>query len=82
MCVSVRTLTRAFEGKNLTLTRAIQLTRLHKAREWLRGGDEPMEQVAAELHFTDVSQFIEVYTALFKISPDAERKQKKEQPYT
>src|SRR5690606_933342 len=34
--VSVRTLYRAFEGKQLTISGAIQLVRLHKARELLR----------------------------------------------
>ena len=76
LCVSIRTLTRAFEGKNITISRAIQLARLYKAREWLRGGDDSVEQVATALHFADISQFIRVYTALFKVSPDAERRRK------
>lgn len=73
--VSVRTLYRAFEGKQLTISRAIQLARLHKARELLRNKpEESIEHVASELHFPDAQHFIECYTELFKVAPGAERK--------
>ena len=71
--VSVRTLTRAFEGKQVTISRAIQLARLHKARERLRGSDDAIEQLASELHFSDTQYFIQWYTELFKLAPDADR---------
>lgn len=77
LCVSVRTLTRAFEGKQVTIGRAIQLARLHKAREWFRSGDDPIEQVASELHFSDTQQFIDCYTELFMVSPDADRRRRR-----
>src|SRR3546814_123086 len=74
LCVSIRTLTRAFDGKQVTCSKAIQLVRLHKARERLRaGGDTPIEHLASELHFSDRQQFIQCYTELFKVSPDADR---------
>lgn len=74
LCVSVRTLYRAFEGKQVTISRAIQLARLHKAREWLRSGsDTSIEHLASELHFSDREHFIQCYTELFKVLPDAER---------
>lgn len=77
LCVSIRTLTRAFEGKQVTCSKAIQLARLHKARERLRRNDgESVEHLASELHFSDTQHFIECYTELFKVSPDAERKRR------
>jgi len=77
LCVSIRTLTRAFEGKQVTISRAIQLARLHKARERLRSnGDEPIDLLASDLHFSDTQYFVQCYTALFKITPDAERKRR------
>ncbi|MGV3763240.1 helix-turn-helix domain-containing protein [Parapedobacter sp.] len=77
LCVSIRTLTRAFEGKQVTCSKAIQLARLHKARERLRCNDaESIDNLASELHFSDTPYFIECYTALFKISPEAERKRR------
>ena len=54
LCVSTRTLYRAFEGQQVTIRKAIELARLHKAREWLRADqDIPIDHVAAELHFAD-----------------------------
>jgi len=77
LCVSIRTLYRAFEAKQLTISRAIQLVRLHKARERLRRNDEEsIDHLASELHFSDTPYFIECYMELFKISPDAERKRR------
>lgn len=76
LCVSIRTLTRAFEGKKVTISGAVQLARLHKARERIRSGDDTIEQVATELHFAGVSQFVQSYMELFKISPDAEWKKR------
>ena len=74
LCVSTRTLYRAFEGKQVTISRAIQLARLHKARERIRGNDDtPIEQLASELHFSDTQQFIQGYTELFKVSPGEDR---------
>lgn len=74
LCVSVRTLTRAFEGKRVTISGAIQLARLHKARERLRmDSDDAIDDVASELHFSDTQQFVQCYTELFKVTPDADR---------
>lgn len=75
--ISVRTLTRAFEGKQATTSKAILLARLHRARERLRSGDGPIEHLASELHFSDTQQFIECYTELFKVTPDADRKRRR-----
>lgn len=75
--VSVRTLYRAFEAKQLTISRAIQLVRLHKARERLRRNDEAsIDHLASELHFSDTPHFVQCYTELFKVAPDAERKRR------
>lgn len=75
--VSVRTLYRAFEAKQLTISRAIQLVRLHKARERLRRNDEEsIDHLASELHFSDTPHFVQCYTELFKVAPDAERKRR------
>ena len=75
LCVSVRTLTRAFGQKKMTTSRAILLGRLHKAREWLRADKEvSIDHVASELHFAATVRFVQDYTALFKKTPEADRK--------
>src|SRR5690606_27081670 len=68
--ISIRTLTRAFGDKQVTISGAIQLARLHIARERLRTDcDTSIEHLASELHFSDAQYFIECYTKLFKITP-------------
>ena len=75
LCVSTRTLYRAFEGQPVTIRKAIELARLHKAREWLRTDkDTPIDHVATELHFPDTTEFIRSYTELFKKTPEVDRK--------
>lgn len=74
LCVSIRTLTRAFEGRQVKISKAIQMARLHKARAQLRKKtDDTIEDLACTLHFADTQQFIQCYTELFKISPEEDR---------
>lgn len=78
LCVSVRTLTRAFEGKRIKISRAIQLARLHKAREQLRRkADDSVADLASALHFADEQQFIQSYAEQFGITPEEERMKRK-----
>src|SRR5690606_13893727 len=78
LCVSIRTLTRAFGEKNMTTSRAILLGRLHKAREWLRADKElSIDDAAARLHFADTERFIREYTAVFRTEPEADRKRRR-----
>lgn len=69
LCVHERTLTRAFEQKNVTISEIIQLVRLDRAREWIRQGEMPITEIAEKLYFENVTLFEEAYYALFKSSP-------------
>ena len=72
---STRQLSRAFEGRPITIGSAILLMRLHKGRELLR--DEPhlsIEQIAGMLHFSDAKHFAKQYKKYFHHSPRQARK--------
>ncbi|MGV3763647.1 helix-turn-helix domain-containing protein [Parapedobacter sp.] len=72
---SVRQLTRAFEGRSVTLNTAIRTLRLHKARELLRKKPEQsIEEIAVSLHFTDAKHLANQYRKQFHRSPREERK--------
>ena len=78
LCVSVRTLTRAFEDRQVKISRAIQMARLHDARERLRTDiNGTVETIASTLHFADSQQFEQCYKELFKISPEKERSRRR-----
>ena len=72
---SVRQLTRAFEGRSVTLNTSVRTLRLHKARELLHKNPElSMEEIAASLHFTDAKHLAKQYRKQFHRSPREERK--------
>lgn len=72
---SIRKLSRAFEGRTVTLNSAIRILRLHKARELLRKSPElSVEDIAAMLYFTDGKHFSNQYKKQFHRSPREERK--------
>ena len=73
--VSVRTLSRSFEGKSNNVISTIRIVRLHRARELLRGTEMSLEDIAFELHFTDAKHLSKMYQKLFGRSPAAERRQ-------
>ncbi len=75
LCCSTRNLSRAFEGRSMTLNSTITLIRLHKARELLRRQpDLAIDHVAAQLHFTNAKHFATQYKKYFHHSPREERK--------
>lgn len=65
-----RTLTRAFEQKNVTISEMIQLVRLDKARDWIREGDKSIDFIASVLYFETTQQFEAAYYVLYKVLPD------------
>ncbi|SEL95978.1 Helix-turn-helix domain-containing protein [bacterium A37T11] len=73
--VSVRTLTRAFEGKSNNVISTIRMVRLHRARELLRGTDMTLEDIAFELHFADAKHLSKMYQKLFGRSPANDRRE-------
>lgn len=78
LCVSVRTLTRAFEGRRVKISGAIQLARLHKAREQLRQNPAvTIADLASSLHFADERQFNQSYADQFGITPEQERRRRR-----
>ncbi|WP_140937443.1 helix-turn-helix domain-containing protein [Sphingobacterium lumbrici] len=71
--VSVRNLYRAFEGKDTNIKNAIQIIRLHKARELLRDTKMTVDGIAFRLHFSTAKYFYRQYMQLFGHSPSKER---------
>lgn len=74
LCVTERTLTRAFEQKRVTIGQTIQMVRLGQAREWVRHSDRSVEDIVSSLHFLDRSDFTAAYRTLFKVTPEEDRK--------
>src|SRR5690606_27317324 len=73
LCVTEKTLTRAFSQKKTTIGQMIQIARLDQAREWIRKGDRPLKEIAADLYFEEFD-FIAAYTTLFNSSPEEDRR--------
>lgn len=72
---STRSLSRAFEGRSVTLNSAILLIRLHKSRELLRERpDLTIEYIAGMLHFSNAKHFATQYKKCFHRTPREERK--------
>lgn len=72
---SVRSLTRAFERRTMSLNATILSIRLYKGRELLR--QDPtlsIEQIALTLQFFDAKHFSGQYKKLFHLTPREERK--------
>lgn len=73
---SLRSLSRAFEGRPLSLNATILTIRLYKARELLiREPGLSVERIALMLNFFDASHFISQYKKHFRLTPRQERKQ-------
>ena len=71
---STRSLSRAFEGRSVTMQAAIRVLRLHKGRELLR--EKPhltVKQIANRLHFSSARHFATRYKEQFQRSPQEER---------
>ncbi len=73
LCVTEKTLTRAFSQKKTTIRQMIQVARLDKAREWIRQNDRPLEEIIADLHFEE-ADFITAYSTLFNSNPEEDCK--------
>lgn len=73
LCVHERTLTRAFEQKNVTISEMIQIVRLDKAREWIRHSERSIHSILESLHFEDLVHFEKAYYALYKVNPADDR---------
>lgn len=72
---STRSLSRAFEGKSLSLNATILTIRLYKGRELLiQRPDLSVEQIALSLHFGDAKYFAVQYKKTFHRTPREERK--------
>ena len=72
---SVRNLTRAFEGRSVSLSTAIRTLRLHKAKELLQKDPAlSVEEIAAMLRFSNSKYFAAQYKKQFHRSPREERK--------
>ncbi len=75
LCCSVRSLTRAFEGRPASANVVILTFRIYKGRELLRERPElSVEQIALMLHFSNISHFINQYKKCFHHTPREERK--------
>lgn len=73
---SVRSLTRVFEGKSLSINATIMGIRLQKGRELLvTQPDLSIERIALQLHFFDAKHFSGQYKKRFHRSPREERKE-------
>lgn len=72
---SPRSISRAFEGRSITVGAAIQKVRLYKGRELLRNNPElTIEQIAVTLYFTDAKHFANQYKKQFNQTPRQDRK--------
>lgn len=72
---STRQLSRAFEGRPMTLNAAIQLMRLYKGRELLRRKRNlPVAQIATMVHFRNAKHFTTRFKKHFGRTPSEERK--------
>lgn len=72
---SPRHLSRAFEGRPVTLSATIQLMRLYKGRELLRRKRKlSVAQVAAMVHFRNAKHFATLFKKQFDRTPSEERK--------
>lgn len=73
LCVTEKTLTRAFSQKKTTISQMIHVVRLDKAREWIRRNDRPLNEIIADLYFEE-ADFITAYSTLFNCSPEEDCK--------
>lgn len=72
---SVRTLTRAFKGRSVSVNQSILLVRLYKSRELLRNHPEfTIEYIAGMLYFFDAKHFANQYKKCFHHTPREEQK--------
>ncbi|MFB2120255.1 helix-turn-helix domain-containing protein [Parapedobacter sp. 2B3] len=68
-------LSRAFEGRSLTLNAALRLMRLYKSRELLRRKRHlPIARIAAMVHFRNAKHFATQFKKHFRCTPSEERK--------
>lgn len=75
---STRQLSRAFEGRSVTLKSLILLIRLYEGRELLRKNPKlSVGKVARRLHFYDDKHFTRHYKKLFHRSPRADSRNPK-----
>lgn len=75
LCCSIRSLSRAFAGTDLSLNATILAMRLYKAREMLVQQPElSVEQIAFSLNFPDAKYFAVQYKKQFHRTPREERK--------
>ena len=61
LCISTRTLNRAFEGRPFKIAEYIQQVKLNKAREILFTETKSVDTVAGQLHYTDRYHFSKVF---------------------
>jgi AraC family transcriptional activator of tynA and feaB len=67
--VSVRTLSRAFEGEPQTVAQLIRLRRLERARDLLATGDLSVTSISDRLDFANPSHFARVFSRTYGLSP-------------